>query len=224
MRACCNGAPISENAMGGWKKEGGGKPHQRHPSQKGLLNPPFGWYVFHPPQASLLCFCCTKVHCWAGQKLFWRASEILQAGVFSGTFSYPHTFCTPPCHGPSTGWGRTVGHKCEVSGRFLNTFSWSFQSVAGLSSRVRQYQWGPIPVEWGLATHPNFVDTDCVHISISLTITCHHSWAFGEGVDPARGCRRNRFICRNSSCNSSCDAIVHSGRKTSAFSLLFRVQ
>ena len=26
--------------MGGWKKEGGGKPHEWHPSQKGVLDPP----------------------------------------------------------------------------------------------------------------------------------------------------------------------------------------
>ena len=39
---------TSEDAMGGWKKEGCGKPHGGHPSRKGVLDPPFVWYVFHP--------------------------------------------------------------------------------------------------------------------------------------------------------------------------------
>ena len=47
---------------GGWKKEGGGKPHERDPSQEGVLDPPLVWYVFHPPQVSVLCFSCTKIH------------------------------------------------------------------------------------------------------------------------------------------------------------------
>ena len=47
---------------------------------------------------------------------------------------------------------------------------------------------------------------------------------FGEGVDFARGVAAIVVCCRNSSCNSSCDARVRNGRKTIAFFLLFRVQ
>ena len=42
--------------------------------------------------------------------------------------------------------------------------------------------------------------------------------------DSARGVAAIAFCCRNSSCNSSCDAIARNGRRTIAFFLLFRVQ
>ena len=47
---------------------------------------------------------------------------------------------------------------------------------------------------------------------------------FGEGVDSARGVAAIVVCCRNSSCNSSCDAIARNGGRTIAFFLLFRVQ
>ena len=57
---------------------------------------------------------------------------------------------------------------------------------------------------------------------------CRHDfmkvWVFGEGVDSARGVAAIVICRRNSSCNSSCDAIARNGRRTIAFFLLFRVQ
>ena len=49
-------------------------------------------------------------------------------------------------------------------------------------------------------------------------------WEFGEGVDSARGVAAIVLSCRNSSCNSSCDAIVRSGQQTIPLFLLLRVQ
>ena len=37
------------------------------------------------------------------------------------------------------------------------------------------------------------------------------TWEFGEGVDSARGVAAIVVCCRNSSCNSSCDAIARNG-------------
>ena len=54
----------------------GGKPQEGHISQKRGSWSPFVCYVFHPPQVSLLCFCCTSTHDWADQKLLWRGPEI----------------------------------------------------------------------------------------------------------------------------------------------------
>ena len=42
-------------------------------------------------------------------------------------------------------------------------------------------------------------------------------WVFREGVDSARGIAAIVAFCRNSSCNSPCDAIVRSGRETITF-------
>ena len=39
-------------------------------------------------------------------------------------------------------------------------------------------------------------------------------WAFGEGVDSARGVAAIAVCRRNSSCNSSCDAIARNGPRT----------
>ena len=45
------------------------------PPKRGF-RPPLVRYVFHPPQASVLCFSCTKIHARADQKLFWRGPKI----------------------------------------------------------------------------------------------------------------------------------------------------
>ena len=57
-----------------------------------------------------------------------------------------------------------------------------------------------------------------------LVVTCDDPREFGEGVDSARGVAAVVVCRRNSSCNSSCDAIARNGRRTIAFFLLFRVQ
>ena len=46
-------------------------------------------------------------------------------------------------------------------------------------------------------------------------------WEFGEGVDSAGGVTAIVVCRRNSSYNSSCDALDRNGKKTSAFFLLF---
>ena len=45
---------FSEDAMGGWQKEGGGKPHERHPSQKEFWTPP-RTVRFPPPPLRCQC-------------------------------------------------------------------------------------------------------------------------------------------------------------------------
>ena len=56
---------------------------------------------FPPPQVSLLCFFCTEIQDSAHQKLFSMGLKKFLEGASSGTFSSsPHTFCTPPYHGP----------------------------------------------------------------------------------------------------------------------------
>ena len=55
-------------------------------------------------------------------------------------------------------------------------------------------------------------------------VSFENLWEFGEGVDSARGVAAIVFCCRNSSCNSSCNAIARNGRRTIAFLLLYQVQ
>ena len=77
------------------EKRGGGKPHEGHPSQKGVLDPPLVRYVFHPPQVSVLCFSCTKIHDRVDQKLFWRGPKIFGRARSLVRSPPPIRFCTP---------------------------------------------------------------------------------------------------------------------------------
>ena len=91
---------FSEDAMGGWKKEGGGKPHEWHPSQKGVLDPP-SYGTFSTP---LRCQCSVFLYKNPRQsrpEALLEGSKNFRGSAFSGTFSSPHTFCTPPYHGPT---------------------------------------------------------------------------------------------------------------------------
>ena len=58
------------------EKGGGWKTSRMTPLPKMGFGPPLVRYVFHPPQASALCFSCTKIHDRADQKLFWRGPKI----------------------------------------------------------------------------------------------------------------------------------------------------
>ena len=71
------------------------------PPKKGFWTPPLLRYAFHPPQVSVLCFSCTKIHDRADQKLFWRGPEIFGRARSLVRFTPPHTFCTPPYHCPT---------------------------------------------------------------------------------------------------------------------------
>ena len=86
---------LSEDAMGGWKKVGRGKPHDWHPSQKGLLDPP-RTVRFPPPSGVVALFFLYKTPRLSRPEALLEGSRIFREGAFSGTFSSPHTFlgCT----------------------------------------------------------------------------------------------------------------------------------
>ena len=54
-----------------------------------------------------------------------------------------------------------------------------------------------------------------------IVICTLEAWVFGEGVDSARGVAAIVLCRRNSSCNSSCDAIARNGRRTIALFCCF---
>ena len=64
------------------------------------------------------CFSCTKIHDRVDQKLFLEGSRNVRQSAFSGTFSSPHTFCTPPCHGPTISGLRPEISKKSPKNRF----------------------------------------------------------------------------------------------------------
>ena len=86
---------FQRTPWGGGKKRGVENLTNDTPPKKEFWTP-LVRYVFHPPQVSVLCFSCTKIHDRADQKLFWGGSKNFRESAFSGTFSSPHTFCTPP--------------------------------------------------------------------------------------------------------------------------------
>ena len=74
--------PYVRGRHGGVEKRGGGNLTKDTPPQTGFWTP-FVWYVFHPPQVSLL------------------TAKFIREGAFSGCFSSPHTFCTLPTSWPN---------------------------------------------------------------------------------------------------------------------------
>ena len=66
------------------------------PPKRGF-GPPLVRYVF---QVSVLCFPVQKSTTEQTRSSFGGVQKHFRESAFSGTFSSPHTFCTPPYHGP----------------------------------------------------------------------------------------------------------------------------
>ena len=71
--------------MGGWRKEGGGKPHEWHPSQKGVLDSPSYGTVSTPLRCQCYVFPVqkstteqTRSSFWRGPKIFGRARSLVR--------------------------------------------------------------------------------------------------------------------------------------------------
>ena len=70
------------------------------PPKKGFWTPP-RTVRFPPPSGVSALFSCTKINDRADQKLFWRGPKIFGRARSLVRFPPPpHTFCTPPYHGP----------------------------------------------------------------------------------------------------------------------------
>ena len=88
-------ASKSEDAMGWVEKGGGWKTSRMTPLPKRGFGPPLLRYVFHPPQVSVPCFSCTKIHDRADQKLFWRGPKIFGRARSLVRFAPPIRFAPP---------------------------------------------------------------------------------------------------------------------------------
>ena len=77
------------------EKGGGWKTSRTTPLPKRGFGPPLVRYVFHPPQASALCFSCTKIHDRADQKLFWRGPKIIGRARSLVRFPPPYVLHPP---------------------------------------------------------------------------------------------------------------------------------
>ena len=77
------------------EQRGGRKTSRRTPLPKMGFGPPFVWYIFQPPEVSLLCFSCTEIQDSAHQKLFWRGPSIFLEVRCLARCPSPICFCTP---------------------------------------------------------------------------------------------------------------------------------
>ena len=77
------------------EKGGGWKTSRMTLHPKRGFGPPLVRYVFHPPQVSVLCFSCTKIHDRADQKLFWRGPKIFGRARSLVRFPPPIRFAPP---------------------------------------------------------------------------------------------------------------------------------
>ena len=83
---------------GGVEKRGGWKTSRMTPLPKKGFGPPS--YGFPPPSGVVALFFLYKNPRQSRPEALLEGSRISREGAFSGTFSSPHTFCTPPYHGP----------------------------------------------------------------------------------------------------------------------------
>ena len=80
---------------GGVEKRWGWKTSRMTPLPKRGFGPPLVRYVFHPPQMSVLCFSCTRIHDRVDQKLFWRGPKIFGRARSLVRFPPPIRFAPP---------------------------------------------------------------------------------------------------------------------------------
>ena len=84
---------------GGGKRRGVENLTNDTPPKKGFWTPP-RTVRFPPPSGVSALFFLYKNPRQSGPEALLEGSKNFRESAFSGTFSSPHTFCTPPYHGP----------------------------------------------------------------------------------------------------------------------------
>ena len=86
---------------GGVEKGGGWKTSRMPPLPKRGFGPPPPTVRFPPPSGVSALFFLYKNPPQSRPEALLEGSKIFRESAFSGTFSSPHTFCTPPIHCPN---------------------------------------------------------------------------------------------------------------------------
>ena len=92
--------PSQRTPWGGGKKRGLENLTNDTPPKKGVSP---RTVRFPPPSGVVALFFLYKNPRLSRPEALLEGSRIFREGAFSGTFSSPHTFCTPPYHGPTFG-------------------------------------------------------------------------------------------------------------------------
>ena len=92
--------PCVRGRHGGVEKDGGGNLTSDTPPKKRGFGPPSYGTFFTPFGCRCWVFLYQNPRLSRPEALL-EGSRVFREGAFSGTFSSPHTFCTPPYHGPS---------------------------------------------------------------------------------------------------------------------------
>ena len=108
---------------GGGKKRGVENLTNDTPPKKGFWTPP-RTVRFPPPSRVSALFFLYKNPRQSRPKALLEGSKNFRESAFSGTFSSPHTFCTPPYHGPTRG-GRDRQRNRQVSAQALSKLPFS---------------------------------------------------------------------------------------------------
>ena len=93
------GQLFQRTPWGGGKKRGVENLTNDTPPKKGFWTP-LVRYVFHPPSRVSALFFLYRNPRQSRPEALLEGSKNFRESAFSGTFSTPHTFCTPPYHGP----------------------------------------------------------------------------------------------------------------------------
>ena len=94
--------PYQRTPWGGGKRRGVENLTNDTPPKKGFWTPP-RTVRFPPPSGVSALFFLYKNPRQSRPEPLLEGSKNFRESAFSGTFSSPHTFCTPPYHGPTLG-------------------------------------------------------------------------------------------------------------------------
>ena len=95
------GRPIVKERHGGVEKRGGWKTSRMTPLPKRGFGPPPRTVRFPPPSGVNVLFFLYKNPRQSRPEALLEGSKHFRERAFSGTFSSPHTFCTPPLSRPN---------------------------------------------------------------------------------------------------------------------------
>ena len=126
----------SEDAIGGGKKRGEENLTNDTPPERGF-GPP-SYCTFSTPLGCRCSVFPVRKSTPEQTRSSFGGSRIFREGALSDTLSSPHTFCTPPYHGPMRGFGVFKGFSERVSERAPKTSengSWNGELVTECTSQ-----------------------------------------------------------------------------------------
>ena len=160
------------------EKGGGWKTSRMTPLPKRGFGPPPRTVRFPPPSGVSALFFLYKNPRQSRPEALLEGSKNFRESAFSGTFSSPHTFCTPPYHGPNIGRHVMVEFLVVTNAQawlFSGLWSCSWDAMAWSMCALSMCAWSclrclDLSMTSCLHIHPNFLSF--LHLQKQHVRTC----------------------------------------------------